>query len=148
MIRIFEAAFHRKAASFAFVPPLEIVRDPHFDAVELPASAASMGFMALSKFTVDVGQDASGATHIARVKQAFRDRPHLVEDAPGFRKLEVLTPRNSPNEIWLLTFWDDETSYATWHKSHLYRESHKGIPKGIRLVPRSTSIEFFDHIAS
>jgi heme-degrading monooxygenase HmoA len=114
----------------------------------VPQGTESSGFIALSKFTVDEGCDASGVSHIARVKQAFRDRPHLVEDAPGFRKLEVFTPRGNANEIWLLTFWDDEASYATWHKSHLYHESHKGIPKGIRLVPRSTRIEYFDHVAS
>lgn len=130
------------------MPTLEISHDPTFQATELPEEVDPTGFIALSRFTVDLGFDSTGASHISRVKQAFRDRPHLVEDAPGFRRLEVFTPREDPNEIWLLTFWDDETSYDTWHKSHLYHESHKGIPKGIRLVPRSTKIAFFDHIAS
>jgi heme oxygenase (mycobilin-producing) len=130
------------------MPHIEISPDPRFEDAQTLAPDEPAGFIALSKFTVDDGVDASGLAHIARVKQAFRDRPHLVEDASGFRKLEVFTPRENPNEIWLLTFWDDEESYATWHKSHLYHESHKGIPKGIRLVPRSTKIEFFDHVAS
>ena len=106
------------------------------------------GFVALSRFTVAAGQNESGQTHIDRVKQAFRDRPHLVDDAQGFRRMEVLTPRSDTNEIWLLTFWDDESSYTIWHKSHLYHESHKGIPKGIKLIPYSTKIEYFDHIGS
>jgi heme-degrading monooxygenase HmoA len=130
------------------MPLVEISHDPTFEATELLEPTNPFGFIALSKFTVDEGCDVTGTSHISRVKQAFRDRPHLVEAASGFRRLEVFTPRENPNEIWLLTFWDDEPSYTTWHNSHLYHESHKGIPKGIRLVPRSTKIEYFDHIAS
>jgi heme oxygenase (mycobilin-producing) len=106
------------------------------------------GFVALSRFEVAEGEDPLGSSHIDRVKQAFRERPHLVDNAPGFQRLDVFSPRSNPNEIWLLTFWDDEASYRVWHKSHEYHESHKGIPKGIRLVPRSTKLEFFDLIAS
>lgn len=130
------------------MPPLTTSHDTHSAAADLREPCTSQGFVALSKFTVEHGFDLTGSTHISRVKQAFRDRPHLVENAPGFRNLEVFTPRENPNEIWLMTFWDDEASYSTWHKSHLYHESHKGIPKGIRLVPRSTKIEFFDHVSS
>jgi heme oxygenase (mycobilin-producing) len=133
---------------YSLAPQLEVAPEILSHADPDLQQLGSFGFIALSKFTVEAGVDANGDSHISRVKQAFRDRPHLVEDAHGFRKLEVFTPRENPNEIWLLTFWDDEPSYVTWHKSHLYHESHKGIPKGIRLVPRSTKIEYFDHIAS
>ena len=135
-----------KAASLLFMPTLTL-SDPELrDLEHLPE--ANPGFIALSKFTVAPGFNEEGESHTERVKQAFRDRPHLVDDAHGFRRLEVFSPRDQPNEIWLLTFWDDENSYSVWHKSHLYHESHKGIPKGIKLVPRSTKIEYFDHIAS
>ena len=81
------------------------------------------------------------------VKEAFLNRPHLVDQCPGFVRLEVLSPRDSPNEIWLLTHWQDETSYHRWHSSHLYRESHAGIPKGLKLVPSATQLRFFDLVA-
>ncbi|HYE31414.1 MAG TPA: antibiotic biosynthesis monooxygenase [Methylomirabilota bacterium] len=98
-------------------------------------------FVAISKFAV-----ANGMT--AQVKEAFRARPHLVDSADGFLRMEVISPVDSPDEIWLMTFWRDEPSYRTWHKSHMYRDSHKGIPKGLKLRPEATEIRFFEHIAS
>jgi heme oxygenase (mycobilin-producing) len=98
-------------------------------------------FVALSKFAV-----ANGMTR--EVKDAFIARPHLVDSAAGFVRLDVLSPVDQPDEIWLVTYWTDEQSYKTWHKSHTYRDSHKGIPKGLKLVPTETEIRFFEHVAS
>jgi heme-degrading monooxygenase HmoA len=98
-------------------------------------------FVALSKFVI--ANDTSPA-----VKDAFRERPHLVEAAPGFVRLDVLSPEDNPNEIWLITYWSARASFEEWHRSHLYRESHSGIPKGLKLVPKSTSLTFFEHVAS
>jgi heme-degrading monooxygenase HmoA len=99
------------------------------------------GFVALSCFTV-----ANGMTE--RVKQAFLDRPHLVDGAPGFVRMDVITPLDSPDEIWLMTFWSDEASFKVWHQSHLYHDSHAGIPKGLKLVPGRTRIRYFEHVGS
>jgi heme oxygenase (mycobilin-producing) len=108
----------------------------------MPDPATSpVGFAAISRFTI-----ANGMT--AEVKAAFRARPHLVDGAPGYRRLEVISPLDRPEEIWLITFWDDEASFRTWHRSHMYRESHKGIPKGLKLVPGETEIRHFEHVAS
>jgi heme-degrading monooxygenase HmoA len=79
----------------------------------------------------------------AEVEEAFRARPHLVDDTPGFVKMEVLTPTDDTTEFWLLTYWTDETSYREWHKSHLYRDSHAGIPKGLKLDPTATEVRGF-----
>ena len=98
-------------------------------------------FMALSRFVV-----ANGKT--AEVKAAFQARPHLVDSAPGFLRMEVVCPRDNPDEFWLLTWWTDEVHYETWHRSHEYHDSHKGIPKGLKLVPKSAQIRYFDHVAS
>jgi heme-degrading monooxygenase HmoA len=81
------------------------------------------------------------------VKEAFIKRPHLVDSAPGFKRMEVFCPQDNPAEIWLMTYWTDEESYKVWHKSHLYSESHKGIPKGLKLIPRSAQVRFFSHIS-
>lgn len=101
----------------------------------------STPFVALSRFVV-----ANDKTR--EVKDAFASRPHLVDSAPGFLRMEVLSPHDTPDEIWLLTYWTEESHYRTWHGSHIYRESHKGIPKGLKLVPKSAQIRFFDHVAS
>jgi heme-degrading monooxygenase HmoA len=109
---------------------------------EESASAPRAGlFVAVSSFQI-----ANGTT--AAVKQAFLERPHLVDDAPGFIRMDVISPVDAPHEIWLLTYWTDEASYRTWHKSHHYRDSHRGIPKGTKLVPKSATVRFFEHVAS
>lgn len=98
-------------------------------------------FIALSQFTV-----ANGMAE--QVKNAFASRPHLVEEAPGFLRMEVISPLDNRDEIWLLTYWDDEESFKAWHHSHMYHDSHRGIPKGLKLVPRSARLRFFEHVAS
>lgn len=108
-----------------------------------PALSASPtgDFVVISQFTV-----ANGTT--AAVKEAFRARPHLVEQADGFLRMEVLSPRDTPDEIWLLTVWRDEASFQNWYRSHAYHQSHAGIPKGIKLMPGRTKIRLFEHVAS
>lgn len=98
-------------------------------------------FIALSQFTV-----ANNMTE--EVKDAFIKRPHLVEEAPGFLRLEVMSPLDNQDEIWLLTYWRDEDSFKVWHHSHLYHDSHKGIPRGLKLIPKSVRLRFFEHISS
>ncbi|MEO6874845.1 MAG: antibiotic biosynthesis monooxygenase [Opitutaceae bacterium] len=107
-----------------------------------PAAAATApAFVALSKFVV-----ANEKT--SEVKAAFRGRPHLVDGAAGFVRMEVLSPLDRPDEIWLVTFWTDAVSYRTWHHSHLYRDSHRGIPASLKLVPGETKIREFEHVCS
>lgn len=106
-----------------------------------PAATRGSTFVALSKFVV-----ANDKT--AEVKEAFRNRPHLVDGQPGFVRMDVFSPLERPEEIWLVTFWTDAASFDLWHHSHLYHDSHKGIPKGLKLVPGETSIRRFEHVAS
>ncbi len=98
-------------------------------------------FVALSRFTVANGMEAE-------VRQAFVDRPRLVEGAPGFVRMEVLNPLDDPREFWLLTWWRDEPSFTAWHRGHLHHESHRGIPKGLKLDPKATRMRYFEHVGS
>lgn len=108
----------------------------------LPRSATQAAtFVSLSKFVI-----ANEKT--AEVKKAFRDRPHLVDGQPGFVRMEVFSPLDRPEEIWLFTYWTDAESYRVWHRSHLYQQSHKGIPKNLKLAPGETEIRHFEHICS
>lgn len=81
------------------------------------------------------------------VKQAFVSRPHLVDKANGFLEMKVLSPQENLNEIWVTTFWDEESNYQNWYKNHM-KESHQGIPKGLKLVPGSTKVRFFQQVTS
>jgi heme-degrading monooxygenase HmoA len=58
--------------------------------------------------------------------------------------MEVLCPLDRPQEIWLLTHWRHANDYRAWHRGQAYRDSHCGIPKGLKLVGRETSIREFD----
>jgi heme-degrading monooxygenase HmoA len=62
--------------------------------------------------------------------------------------MEVLSPSADPDEFWLLTRWSDEPSYRAWHHGHSYRESHQGIPSGLKLDPSRTKIMTFTSLAS
>ena len=97
-------------------------------------------FVALSRFTIrnEMAED---------VRHAFGARPHLVDKAPGFIGMQVMSPVDNSAEIWLVTRWTDEQSYRLWHKSHSYHESHGAIPKGLKLVPKSVEIRFFNVFA-
>lgn len=106
-----------------------------------PAAASPAAFAVVSRFTV-----ANGTTD--EVKRAFANRPHRVDSADGFVRMDVISPVDLPDEIWLLTYWTDEDSYRRWHRSHAYHESHQGIPRGVKLVPRSAAIRFFEYVAS
>ena len=98
-------------------------------------------FVVISRFKVANGVSPD-------VRDAFIRRPHLVDDAPGFMGMEVLTPTGDAAEFWLVTRWTDESSYRTWHHGHAYRESHKGIPSGLKLDASRTLIMTFTSFAS
>jgi heme-degrading monooxygenase HmoA len=97
-------------------------------------------FVALSRFTI--ANDLSDA-----VRHAFHQRPHLVDAAPGFLGMDVMSPIENSAEIWLVTRWSDEQSYRLWHRGHDYHEAHKGIPKGLKLVPGTAKVLLFDVFA-
>lgn len=105
------------------------------------ATSAAAGFVALSKFVI--ANDMTG-----EIKKAFVERPHLVDGADGYLRMDVISPMDNPNEIWLITFWRDEESFRVWHRSHEYHESHRGIPKGLKLVPHSAAVRYFEHVSS
>ena len=104
--------------------------------VRLPSEPLA-GFVALSRFTVANGMEE-------QVKAAFRARPHRVDHVPGFVRMEVLCPLDRAQEIWLVTHWRCADDYHVWHRGHGYRESHCGIPKGLKLVGRETCIREFE----
>jgi heme-degrading monooxygenase HmoA len=71
-----------------------------------------------------------------------------VDGVSGYVRMDVVSPLDVPEELWLITFWQDEASFHAWHHSHLYRGSHAGIPKGLKLVPTETQIRRFEYVAS
>ena len=106
-----------------------------------PPGDLPIAHVALSRFVIKNDM-------VAEVKEAFRNRPQLVDGQPGFVRMEVMSPLDRPEEIRLVTYWTDEESFKVWHHSHLYHQSHKGIPKGLKLVPGEQQIRHFEYISS
>ena len=89
--------------------------------------------MSISRFAVKNEFDEA-------VRHAFLDRPHLVDSAPGFIRMEVANPCADAKEFWLLTWWENAASFDAWHHSHAYRDSHRHIPKGLKLARGRTEM--------
>lgn len=81
------------------------------------------------------------------VRQAFLARPRIVDNAPGFQRMEVLRLLDKLEKFWLLTWWTDEASFADWHRGHDYHECHAGIPKGLKLLAGSVEIRRLEQIS-
>src|SRR5689334_11208549 len=96
--------------------------------------------IALSRFTI-------ANDKLEEVRSAFLKRPHLVESAPGFLGMEVMSPTDTPAEVWLVTRWLDEQSFRSWDRSQEDHKSHDGIHKGVKLVPRTASLRLFEVFA-
>jgi len=98
-------------------------------------------YAVISKFVV--ANDMSES-----VRQAFRDRPHQVDNEPGFIGMDVIQPKGNEDEFWLITRWDSEADWKNWYHSHSYKDSHQGIPAGLKLISEATEITHFDVIAT
>jgi signal transduction histidine kinase/heme-degrading monooxygenase HmoA len=95
--------------------------------------------LALSRFKV--------ANNMAlEVRVAFQQRPHLVDDVPGFLGMEVFTEEKEDSSFYLVTRWTDPESYTAWHSSPAHHKSHSGIPKGLKLDPSFTQISILERI--
>jgi heme-degrading monooxygenase HmoA len=101
----------------------------------------TIGFVAMSRFAV-------ANAKLAEVKAAFRKRPGLVDRADGFLRMDVISPEKKPEEIWLITYWRDRRSFLDWHHSPSHKASHRQIPKGLKLDPKRTVLEFFEHVTA
>ena len=95
--------------------------------------------LVISTFKVANGMEAA-------VRQAFLDRPHLVDDAAGFLGMEVFQDHQDGSVFHLLTRWTDAASFQSWHSGPLHKAAHRGIPKGLKLDPSRTIIRIFDRL--
>ncbi len=95
--------------------------------------------LAVSRFRIKNGMEMA-------VAQAFLDRPHLVDDAPGFLGLEVFTDTADPSVFYLVTRWTDGLSFDAWHRSESHHRSHKWIPRGLRLDASFTQVTILERL--
>jgi heme oxygenase (mycobilin-producing) len=62
------------------------------------------------------------------LERAFRERLHLVEKAPGFRRLETWRDVTRPGVFQLVSWWDNADSFRRYMRSEEHRISHGRIP--------------------
>jgi heme-degrading monooxygenase HmoA len=111
-------------------------RDPSLSDTQEQAESAGVtqgAVVVISTFRVANGMEGA-------VRQAFLDRPGLVDDAPGFLGMEVLLDHQDDSIFHLLTRWTDESSFKSWHPGPLHKLAHRGIPKGLKLDPAYTAV--------
>ncbi len=60
-------------------------------------------------------------------EERFEGRARLVENMPGFIRLEILRPVKSDYYI-VLTHWKDEASFQAWTESSEFKEAHRNRP--------------------
>ncbi len=65
--------------------------------------------------------------HEREFEQRFEGRAGLVEDMPGFIRLEILRPVKSDYYV-VLTHWRDEAAFRAWTESAEFREAHRNRP--------------------
>jgi heme-degrading monooxygenase HmoA len=65
--------------------------------------------------------------HEADFEKRFEGRARLVENMPGFVRLEILRPVKSDYYI-VLTHWQDEGSFQAWTNSAEFKEAHRNRP--------------------
>lgn len=80
------------------------------------------------------------------VRTAFLNRPHLADRAPGFLGMETFTGAADPTVLCLVTRWTDVQSIRTWHSSPAHKESHRGIPNGLKLDATYTQVTVLERI--
>jgi signal transduction histidine kinase/heme-degrading monooxygenase HmoA len=95
--------------------------------------------LAVSRFRVANGFEQA-------VTVAFADRPRLVDAWPGFLGLETFTDTDDATMFHLVTRWTDREAFHSWHGSSAHRESHKWMPKGLRLDPSCTQLVEWERI--
>jgi signal transduction histidine kinase/heme-degrading monooxygenase HmoA len=89
--------------------------------------------LAISRFRVANGLESE-------VREAFGRRPRLVESAPGFLGMETFTDAADAAVFYLVTRWTDSAAFESWHRGEAHEQSHRGVPRGLRLDPDWTKV--------
>ena len=80
------------------------------------------------------------------VRQAFLNRPHLVDDHAGFLGMEVFQDHADDAIFYLVTRWSDVSSFRTWHSSQAHKRSHELMPKGLKLDSAFTELRILERL--
>jgi heme-degrading monooxygenase HmoA len=80
------------------------------------------------------------------VRQAFLNRPRLVDNQAGFLGLEVFQDQADCAIFYLVTRWNDVSAFRTWHSSPAHQRSHELMPKGLKLDSAFTELRILEPV--
>lgn len=95
--------------------------------------------VAMSRFRVMDGRETD-------VRQAFLNRPGLVDHQAGFLGLEVFQDRADGAVFYLITRWSDFGSFQSWHSGPEHHRSHERMPKGLKLDSPYTELRILERV--
>ena len=81
---------------------------------------------------------------------AFRARAHLVDSHPGFIDLQVWKSDRDPDEILMITRWQDKDAFRDYMRSADHRISHDRMAPTLRRsikLERLESLQTFEVVA-
>jgi heme-degrading monooxygenase HmoA len=83
---------------------------------------SSSGFVVSSEVTIS-------PVSAEVLERAFRERLHLVDEASGFRRLEIWRDVTRPGVFQMVSWWDSADSFRRYMRSEEHRISHARIPQ-------------------
>jgi heme-degrading monooxygenase HmoA len=96
--------------------------------------AGSAGYVSMSRLHVE-GDRAD------ELVDAFRDRLGKVDDADGFRGLQVWRSDRDGDELVMVSFWRDRAAFSEYMRGADHRESHDRIDPGLQAAIRLQRLE-------
>jgi|SRR3954467_663464 heme-degrading monooxygenase HmoA len=72
---------------------------------------------------------------------AFRRRAHLVEGAEGFVDLQVWRSDRDPEEVVMVSRWEDRAAFTAYMRSAEHRISHDRIEPALQAAIRLERLE-------
>ena len=80
------------------------------------------------------------------VRNAFLNRPGLVDGVTGFLGMEVYAASDDTCVFHLVTRWTDHDAYDSWHRSDAHHHSHAFIPRGLKLDAAFTRLTVLERL--
>ena len=102
------------------------------------AECRGVGVVAFSR--VSFPEPALGEAFAA----ALADRSHLVDEFPGFQRLEVLLPAKAGGDWVLATWWDSRADLRRWLRSEAHERTHARSPEELHPYLRQARVEVYE----
>ena len=75
---------------------------------------------------------------------ALADRSHLVDEFPGFQRLEVLLPVTRGGDWVLATWWNSRDDLRRWLRSAEHERTHQRAPAELHPYLKQARVEIFE----